>query len=88
MAHGTNGIISTQKVLKGAGTLTLNVADIFDTMRFKVTAEDDSLVQEVVRKRQSRFANLSFTYRFGKTDKKKRSERPEMPRNDMPDMGF
>lgn len=77
-----------KKVLKGAGTLTLNVADIFDTMRFKVTAEDDSLVQEVVRKRQSRFANLSFTYRFGKTDKKKRSERPEMPRNDMPDMGF
>jgi outer membrane receptor protein involved in Fe transport len=86
---GSGEVSIRKKIMKGKGTLNLTINDIFNTQRFAVRAEDTELTQEFWRKRETRLANLSFTYRFGKNEqKKKRTDRPEIQRsNDMPDSG-
>jgi hypothetical protein len=53
-------------ILAGKGQLRLNVSDIFWTNLPKATVEyPGSYVENWHAKRDSRVANLSFTYRFG-----------------------
>ncbi len=53
-------------VLKGKGTLRLNVTDIFWTNRPRATVKyEGSYLENWHAYRESRVANLSFTYRFG-----------------------
>jgi outer membrane receptor protein involved in Fe transport len=52
-------------LLKGKGTITFNVSDIFDTRRFRIYTESSNFQQEFMRKRESRIAYLGFNYNFG-----------------------
>jgi iron complex outermembrane receptor protein len=52
-------------VLKGAGTVRLNVTDIFWTNLPKATVTYDNYIENWHATRESRVANLAFTYRFG-----------------------
>lgn len=66
--YGFNSInLAVQKrVLDNKGTLSLNVRDLFNTMQFQVDIDDALFYQEFLRKRESRMATLTFSYRFGK----------------------
>jgi len=52
-------------VLGDRGTLTLRLADIFNTLHFDYTAYGADLATASHFKRESRIAFLGFTYRFG-----------------------
>lgn len=53
-------------VMKGKGTVRLNVSDIFWTNRPRATVTyEGSYIENWHAYRESRVANLSFTYRFG-----------------------
>lgn len=53
-------------VLKGKGTLRFNITDVFWTSRQKARVEyEGSYVENWNNYRDSRVANLTFTYRFG-----------------------
>jgi hypothetical protein len=52
-------------VMKGKGTLRLNATDIFWTNLPEALITYDNYVEHWHAERESRVANLSFTYRFG-----------------------
>ena len=55
-----------KNVMQGKGTLRLNISDIFWTNRPKAKVEyEGSYVEHFHAYRESRVANISFTYRFG-----------------------
>lgn len=56
------------------GTISLNVNDIFHTMRFGVKAEGTTFKTANTRYWESTIGTITFTYRFGKSDNK-----PQMP---------
>ena len=56
----------SKQVLKGKGSVRLNVRDIFYTQMPKGQINFKSTEASFVNKRDSRVANLTFTYRFGK----------------------
>jgi iron complex outermembrane recepter protein len=60
-----------REVLKGKGTLSINVTDIFNTRRFIVEIEDQNFSQRRVFDWETRIATLAFTYRFGGINDKK-----------------
>ena len=58
--------VGVQKtVLKGKGTLRLNMTDIFWTNRPKAVITYNDYIEKWHAYRETRVANLSFTYRFG-----------------------
>ena len=60
---GSVGI--SQTVLKGAGTLTLNVTDVFNTQRSRFDVLAAGINSQNVNKLESRFVKLNFSYKFG-----------------------
>ncbi len=60
-----SGGISKQ-VLKGKGSVKLNVRDIFFTNQFRAEMNFKSTEAAFTNTRDSRVGNLTFTYRFGK----------------------
>jgi hypothetical protein len=62
-------------VLKGKGTLKLNVSDIFFTNRWNVNVVQDNINANVKGQYESRRANLAFSYKFGNTDMKPTRQR-------------
>ncbi len=62
-------------VLKGRGNIGFRVSDIFNTRQFRIELDDDNYTQTTLRKRESRIAYLSFSYRFGEMEKSKRGRR-------------
>ncbi len=54
-----------REVLRGKGTVSLNVTDIFNTRRFIIEVDDVSFSQRRVFDWETRIATLAFTYRFG-----------------------
>ncbi len=62
-----NSAISKQ-ILKKKGTVKLGVRDIFFTQQFSGYARYADVDVDIASKRDSRQFNLSFTYRFGKTN--------------------
>jgi hypothetical protein len=53
-------------ILKNKGTLRLNVTDIFWTNLPKAVISFDNYIEKWHAQRDTRVANLNFTYRFGK----------------------
>lgn len=54
-----------QEVLKGKGSLTLSVSDVFNTRKWKNTRELEGLYAVSQHQRESRIGTLTFSYRFG-----------------------
>lgn len=52
-------------VLKGNGTISINVSDVFNTRNFRITTKDPRFTQFRKFQRETRIGTLSFTYRFG-----------------------
>ncbi len=74
---GLEGVIKTkpmgmvsagfsQTVLKGKGTLRLNIRDLFYTQKFQAETRYGNVDAAFQTNRDSRVANLGFTYRFTK----------------------
>ena len=59
-------------LLKNKATLSFNVRDVFNTRRFSFYSEGPDFYQEGTRFWQSRVAQLSFSWRFGKTERQSR----------------
>ena len=74
-SYSTNVAIS-QTVLKGNGTLTLNVTDVFNTQRSRFDVLAAGINSQNVNKVESRFVKLNFSYKFG-NQKVKASQRRE-----------
>ena len=64
----------SQTVLKGAGTLTLNVTDVFNTQRARFDVLAAGINSQNVNKLETRFVKLNFSYKFG-NQKVKASQR-------------
>lgn len=58
------GIGLRREVLKGNGTITLNLSDVFNTQRFLFTSTTPVFYQERFFNRETRILTLGFTYRF------------------------
>ena len=64
--QGAIDLGAQKTVIKGKGTVRLNVTDILWTNRPRVTVTyEGSYIENWHAKRETRVANLSFTYRFG-----------------------
>jgi len=66
----------SQTILKGAGTLTLNVTDVFNSQRARFDVLAAGINSQNVNKVESRFVKLNFSYKFG-NQKVKASQRRE-----------
>ena len=94
--RGMSGIDAgiKQEIWKGKGSLTLNVTDVFNQRKFYITNDTDIYTYEAFRKRESRVANLTFTYRFGTTEsnlfqrKKGQQQAPQMDGSGMEMIGY
>lgn len=71
------------QVLGDRGTLTLRLADIFNTLRFNSTFYGPGLSSDQRFKRESRIAFLGFAYRFGQSQ-----ARPSKRKDEADDGGF
>jgi outer membrane receptor protein involved in Fe transport len=56
----------SKQVMKGKGTVKLNVSDIFFTEPLRAGITYQNVREHFLQSRDSRAGNLSFTYRFGK----------------------
>jgi outer membrane receptor protein involved in Fe transport len=52
-------------VLKGKGTINIRLSDVFDTRQFSIYSVGIGFEQTMVRKRESRFIMIGFSWRFG-----------------------
>jgi len=69
-----------KEIFKNA-SLSLNITDITDTRIFQIVGNNDPVFyQEMNRKRESRVATLTFSYRFGKMSETRKS-RPDRQNN-------
>jgi hypothetical protein len=65
-----------KNLLKNKATVTLNVSDIFNTRKYTTVYAYPASTQTTYRDRETRIGNITFTYRFGKSDFGK----PEQPK--------
>jgi len=77
--------------LEGQASVGLRISDVFNKLKFQVLLKGEQFDENFFRKRDTRSAFLSFTYKFGKgdnnDDKKRRRDRvPDQNQND--GMGF
>lgn len=64
-------------------SLSLRIADMFDTRQFSLQTNVPEFFQDFTRKRETRIAFLTFSYRFGFDDPTQQQPRPpEQPRSD------
>lgn len=57
-----------KNLLKNKATLVMNVSDIFDTRKYVNLYDFGHSTQRRFRDRETRIGNISFTYRFGRSD--------------------
>lgn len=76
--------------LEGQASVGLRVSDVFNNLKFQVLLDGEQFQENFFRKRDTRSAFLSFTYKFGKADKDEKKRRPNRgPDNNQNDgMGF
>lgn len=77
---------------KNKATLVLNCSDVFKTHRFITNYNINAYNQSINRVKETRIGNITFTYKFGKTDVGKAKEgkkdkpdeklKPEKPRSE------
>lgn len=70
-------------------SVSFRVQDVFNSLRFKVLLDDPNYTENFFRKRDTRTAFLTVTYKFGKEDKNQKRRRTDTnaPSNDG-SMGF
>jgi len=76
--------------LDNKASISFRVQDLFNNLKFKVLLDDPNFAENLFRKRDTRAAYLSFTYKFGKEDKnqkRRRGSNDQAPSNDG-GMGF
>lgn len=66
-----------QNLLKNKASLSLRVSDLMNTMEFRIYTEEEGLISDSYRKRETRIAFLTFAYRFGQEGKAERRQRKE-----------
>ena len=70
-----------KKELFKNASLSLNITDLTDARKFRIVGNNDpTFYQEFERKRESRIATLTFSYRFGKMSETRKS-RPDKQNN-------
>ena len=57
-----------KNLLKNKATIVVNCSDIFKTHRFINEFDQNQYYQTINRVKETRVGNITFTYRFGKTD--------------------
>ncbi len=60
-----------KNVLNNRGTITLNLSDIFDSMRFGMYNYGDNFTMDMERWRTSRQITIGFTYRINEYDRRR-----------------
>ena len=68
----------------GKWSLNGSVTDIFDTRNFDVHNVGTGFEVDMIRKRESRVASFTLSYRFGKSDMNQRNRRQNTRQNDAP----
>jgi outer membrane receptor protein involved in Fe transport len=63
-------VLLRKDLFDNKATISLRVADVFNTLRFKVKMIDNGFTENFERKRDTRSAFLTLTYKFGTPDKK------------------
>jgi iron complex outermembrane receptor protein len=63
-----------KNLFNNKATLTLNVSDIFNTRKYETIFNYPAYEQTVYRDRETRIGNISFNYRFGRSETNGRSE--------------
>lgn len=71
--------------MKKRASLNFKVSDIFNTQQFSIDASDFNYYSEMTHKRETRVANLTFTYKINQGEMKR--EKPKGEREGM-DMGL
>ena len=71
-------VAAKHPVLGDRGTLTLRVADVFNTLRYDFTLTGPGLLTDSRFKRESRMAFLSFAYRFGQNQTSRSPRKSEV----------
>lgn len=69
-----------QDVLKGRGTLTLRISDVFNTLQFQSDSFGPNFVATSLGKRESRIGFIGFSYRLSRQvakDEEKDDDRPD-----------
>lgn len=73
--------LGLKKELFKNATLSLNITDLTDARKMQIIGDNDpTFYQEMNRKRESRVATLTFSYRFGKMSETRKS-RPDKQNN-------
>lgn len=78
-----------KNLFKNKATLTANLSDIFNTRKYTTNYVYPAYIQSVYRDRETRIGNISFSYRFGKSEfkgmgnggnrKKNEQNNPQIP---------
>lgn len=68
----------------GKWSLNGSVTDIFDTRNFDIDNRGTGFRVEMIRKRETRVASFTLSYRFGKSDNNQRNRRQNTRQNDVP----
>ncbi len=63
---GMMSVGASQQIMKGKGTLRINIRDVFASQRFKATSKYGMVDAAFQNRGDSRSVNLGFTYRFSK----------------------
>ncbi|OFM83838.1 TonB-dependent receptor [Weeksella sp. HMSC059D05] len=71
----------TKDILKGRGTFTLNVRDVFDSRKRAFTSYGNDFLTESEMRWNTRMINLSFTYRLKANQPKQRDRQNNMDDN-------
>jgi outer membrane receptor protein involved in Fe transport len=70
------------------GTIALNVYDFAHTQKFALSVGDYNYQSDVERRWKSLFGNITFTYRFGKSDVKAAQQKRKDDAGSMQDIGM
>ncbi len=65
-----------KNLMKNKATLVFNVSDIFNTRKYTSHYDFGTSVQRRYRDRETRIGNISFSYRFGRSDIRPRRRQP------------
>jgi len=64
-----------KNLLKNKATLTANVSDILNTRKYTTVYDYPAYTQTTYRDRETRIGNISFTYRFGRSESSNKEPR-------------
>ncbi|GAA3952256.1 outer membrane beta-barrel family protein [Hymenobacter algoricola] len=74
-SHYTTSLGVSKSVLQGAGNLTLNVSDAFNTLNSRYDVSSYGVNSTNITKAESQFVRLNFTYKFGNKNVKSSKSR-------------